>query len=142
MSDRTFLDTNVLVYLFDGGNPAKQARVQQILFAEDAKETLYVSTQVMQEMYSVVTRKFAKTVSAEDAEKALRKLATMNVVVLVPDLILAAAARSRKDTINFWDALIVEAALAAGCTRIFTEDFQPERHFGTLRIANPFPGYV
>ena len=85
-----------------------------LLLQEDANETLVVSTQVMQELYAVVTRKFKRTISPEEADQALRRLVAMNVVVVVPEMILAAAVRSRQDTLNFWDALIVEAALAGG----------------------------
>lgn len=39
---------------------------------------------------------------------------------------------------NFWDALIVEAALRAGATELVTEDLQDGREFGSLRVHNPF----
>ena len=42
MIHRTFVDTNVLVYLFDADSPAKQARAREIL--EDAPELAAVSS--------------------------------------------------------------------------------------------------
>ena len=53
-------------------------------------------------------------------------------------MILAAVARSTADGVAFWDGLIVEAALSAGCTRMLTEDLQHGRVFDGLRVENPF----
>jgi predicted nucleic acid-binding protein len=46
--------------------------------------------------------------------------------------------RSRKAKVSFWDALILEAALAADATFLYSEDFQDGSVFGRLRIVNPF----
>jgi predicted nucleic acid-binding protein len=40
--------------------------------------------------------------------------------------------------VSFWDALTLEAALAAGATLLYSEDFQDGAVFGGLRIVNPF----
>ncbi len=54
-------------------------------------------------------------------------------------IILAAAARVQTASISFWDALVVESALAAGATRLLTEDLQHGQGFdGMLRVENPF----
>ncbi len=45
---------------------------------------------------------------------------------------------SEQHTINFWDALIVEAALRASAAELVTEDLQHGRRFGTLQVRNPF----
>src|SRR5580658_8535489 len=56
MNDRIFLDTNVLVYLFDGSEARKQARAQERLTTERRRSELVISTQVLQELYSALTR--------------------------------------------------------------------------------------
>jgi len=53
-------------------------------------------------------------------------------------LILSASHLAEEHTVNFWDALIVEAALRAGATELVTEDLQDGREFGALRVRNPF----
>ena len=40
--------------------------------------------------------------------------------------------------IAFYDALIVAAAVEAGCDTLFSEDMQPGRKLGSLIIVNPF----
>jgi predicted nucleic acid-binding protein len=60
------------------------------------------------------------------------------VIQIDPPLILLAIQRSLKAKVFFWDALILEAALAAGANLLYSEDFQDGAVYGALRIANPF----
>lgn len=138
MASRTFLDTNVLVYLFDRDEPAKQERARGVLDGVRRAGEAVVSTQVLQEFYVTVTRKLAHPLPAQQAESVVRDLLELEVVRVDPELILAAAGMSRKDTISFWDALILVAASVAGCARVLSEDLQHGRTLGRLRIENPF----
>jgi predicted nucleic acid-binding protein len=97
-----------------------------------------LSTQVLQEFYVSVTRKLATPLDPEAAFQAVQDLAAFPIVQIDPSLILLAIQRSRKAKVSFWDALILEAALAAGATLLYSEDFQDGAVFGGLRIANPF----
>ena len=45
---------------------------------------------------------------------------------------------ARDHELSFYDALIVAAAVDAGCQVLCTEELQHGRKFGTLRIENPF----
>ena len=138
MKQRVFLDTNVLVYLFDADDPAKQRRVQDLLSNRDLLAQLILSTQVLQEFYVSVTRKLATPLDSEAAFQAVQDLAAFPIVQIDPSLILLAIYRSRKAKVFFWDVLILEAALAAGATLLYSEDFQDGAVFGGLRIENPF----
>jgi len=40
--------------------------------------------------------------------------------------------------INFWDAMIVAAAIKSGATRILSEDLNPGQTIAGVRIENPF----
>lgn len=142
MPGRTFIDSSVLVYLFAGDAPKKRDVVADLLRETAADGSLVISTQVMQEVYSVVTRRFKRPLSREAAENALRRMQAMDVIMPDAGMILAASARCRKEGDDLADELIVEAALRAGCTRLFSEDLQPRDEYGTLRVLNPFPGYV
>jgi predicted nucleic acid-binding protein len=138
MKERVFLDTNVLVYLFDADDPAKQRRVQALLSDRELRAQLILSTQVLQEFYVSVTRKLGTPLDPEAAFQAVQDLAAFPVVQIDPPLILLAIQRSRKAKVSFWDALILETALAAGATLLYSEDFRDGAVFGGLRIANPF----
>jgi predicted nucleic acid-binding protein len=138
MKERVFLDTNILVYLFDADDPAKQRRVQDLLSNRELRTRLILSTQVLQEFYVSVTRKLATPLDPEAAFQAVQGLTALPVVQIDPPLILLAIQRSRKVKVSFWDALILEAALAADATFLYSEDFQDGSVFGRLRIVNPF----
>ena len=135
--DLTFLDTNVLVYLFDEEEPKKRERAWEVLEASGS-EGLVLSTQVLQEFFVAVTRKLSPPLAPEDAEQIVRHLARLPMVQIDPALVLSAIGTSRRHKISLWDALIVQAALAGGCTRLLTEDLHPGTQFESLRVENPF----
>jgi len=43
--------------------------------------------------------------------------------------------------LSFTDALIIGAALGAGCTTLLTEELQSGRRFGDLTVTKPFEAY-
>lgn len=131
---RSFFDTNVLVYLFDDDAPEKQAVSQALVAREFGAGRGVLSTQVLQEFYVTVTRKLAIPLPAARAEQVVRGLAALPLVRVDGALILAAIARGRVFGFSFWDALIVEAALAGGADRLLTEDLQHGQVIEGLRI--------
>ena len=131
-----FLDTNVLVYLFDSDAPEKQARAREILREE--RDRLVVSVQVLGEFYVTVTRKLAVPLTVQAAARAVDALCELQVQALHPNLARSAVRRSRSSRLSYWDALIVETALDAGARVLFTEDLQDGQVIDSLRIVNPF----
>lgn len=138
MRERVFLDTNVLVYLFDADAAAKQRRARDLLSDPELRTRVIISTQVLQEFYVSVIKKLAIPLDPDTAFKAVQDLAAFPVVQVDTPLILLAIRRSDKAKISFWDALIVESALVAGATVLYSEDFQNGAVFGRVRIVNPF----
>lgn len=138
MSDRIFLDTNVLVYLYDRDAPEKQARSTAILENSSRTADLVISTQVLQEFYVTVTRKFSRYVSDVETISAMRSLRELLTVQIDVAMIFNAVEIGRRFQLSFWDALIIEAARVAGCARLLTEDLQHGLRIGDLTIENPF----
>lgn len=138
MTERTFLDTNVLVYVFDADAPSKQERARGILVAAARSGLGVVSTQVLQEFYVAVTRKLGRPLSHADAEQAVRGLAELPVASVDTSTVLTAVGRAGGHQLSLWDALIVQTAIESGSTRLFTEDLQDGRVFDGVRIENPF----
>ena len=60
------------------------------------------------------------------------------VVPLTSDTHASAVALARDHSVAFYDALIVAAAIEAGCETLYSEDFQHGRRFGDCTIVNPF----
>lgn len=140
MSGRTFFDTNILVYLFDADSPAKQARAREV-FADEARSgRIVLSPQVLQEFYVTVTRKLSRPLPGDEAAAALAQLALLPLVAIDGPLILRAVRLHQQESISFWDAMIVQAALESDCRTLLTEDLQHGRRLGNLVIENPFAG--
>jgi predicted nucleic acid-binding protein len=53
-------------------------------------------------------------------------------------LIFQAIELSQRETVSFWDALIIRAGMESGCARLLSEDLQDGRRYGDTRIENPF----
>jgi len=134
---KAFSDTNILVYLFDAGAPAKQRRAREILTQHTLAGETLLSTQSMQEFYVVVTRKLATPLDPDAAYQAVRELAVMPSVRVDIPLILSAIQLSRSKRLSFWDGLIVQSALEGGASILYSEDMQDGQVFETLRIENP-----
>jgi predicted nucleic acid-binding protein len=133
---RVFVDTNVLVYAFDQRDPVKRARSLDLLGRHGQGLEITVSTQVLQELYVALVRKLK--LSATDAQAVVEAVTDFTVTGVDVPAIREAMKRSQADSIAFWDALILESALASGCDRLLSEDFQTGRRFGELLVVNPF----
>lgn len=98
-----------------------------------------LSTQVLQEFYAVVTRKFKPPMPRAKARAIVAAYGEWCDVPTEPQLIVAASRLEEEHTLSFRDSLIVQAALQAGADRLVSEDLQHGRRFGPLTIENPFP---
>jgi len=138
MTAPAFLDTNVLVYLFANEDPERQQVAEHLYLQTAADGSTVISTQVLEEFYSVATGNMRSVIEPVTALLALREFAEHHVVQVTPQTVMKAASRSASDQLSIWDALIVEAALAGGCRTLYSEDFQHGRAFGPLRVVDPF----
>ena len=136
MSGRSFLDTNVLIYTDDHDAPEKQRRAIEVYERVRRGRSGVISTQVLQEYFVAATRKLG--VEAAVARRKVELFARLDVVRIDPNAILAAIDFQRLHQVSFWDALIVQAALASACTALLSEDMQHGRRIGGLEIVNPF----
>lgn len=134
---RVFLDTNVLAYLFDDRCAAKQARTQEVLLAG---HDFILSTQVMLELHSVLTRKFDPPLTAAQGQEVLANLQRWEVVTADAGLVLQAARSVIGLQISIWDAMVIEAARLAGCSELWTEDLADGAVLRGVKIVNPFQG--
>ncbi|MCZ0945644.1 MAG: PIN domain-containing protein [Gammaproteobacteria bacterium] len=126
-----FLDTNVLVYAQGEGSKSEKAR-QVVL------EGGIVSVQVLNELTNVLKRKFDLDWNEiaevlEDVKTALDPVRPIGLETHVAALDL-----SRDNGFNFYDSLIIAAALEADCDQLLTEDLQAGRRIEGLVIVNPF----
>lgn len=138
-----FFDTNVIVYAYDAADRSKQLRARAVIDAAMKADRFVISAQVMQEFYNVAARR--RLMSAQHATQLLKHLAEHAVVPASADSVLRALLLQQHHTLSLWDALIVQAALDAGCVVLYSEDLQDGRCFDAsggaqpaLQVVNPF----
>lgn len=139
MNDKFFLDTNILVYTFDEGDPEKRERARALVGAALAESRGVISYQVAQEFLNAALRKFSKPLTSADAERFLTVvLEPLCMVFASLELFHQAIEISDRWKYSFYDALIVASALKAGCSILYSEDLQHSQVIGDVQILNPF----
>lgn len=133
---KVFLDTNLWIYLYSQNAQTKATVVQQLI--EDRFEAISVSTQVLGEMFHVLTRKHI-TSSTEAQAIVVDITATFNPVAIGAAQVLQAIELYQKYAYSYWDSLILATAIQQGCTQLYSEDMQHNQTIeATLTILNPF----
>ena len=137
MSDKTFIDTNVLIYAHDVDAKRKHEAAKSVLHELWSEHTGVLSMQVLQEFYVNVTRKISRPISKKSARLVVSSY-TIWCVDTTPAEISAAFQIEDESRIGFWDALIVASALRSGATRILSEDLNAGQTIAGIHIQNPF----
>jgi len=137
MSDKTFVDTNVLIYAHDVDAEAKHEAAKRVLQELWSERTGVLSLQVLQEFYVNVTRKISHPISKESARLVVSTYTTW-CIDTTPAEISSAFRIEDEAHIEFWDALIVASAIKSGANRILSEDLNAGQIISGVRVANPF----
>ena len=137
MNDRTFVDTNVLIYAHDVDANVKHKAAKGVLHELWSERTGVLSVQVLQEFYVNVTRKITCPISRESARLVVSSYATW-CIDTTPAEVSTAFRIEDEAQIGFWDALIVASALKGGASQILSEDLSAGQMIAGIRIVNPF----
>jgi len=137
------VDTNILVYRFDSRFTEKQKTATEILRRGILGDSVRVPHQAIVEFVAAVTRPVRGHIILKQAD-ALREAEEFpkQFAVLYPnEAILREAVRGcAAYQLNWFDAHIWAYAGHYGLAEIFSEDFQHDRLYGTVRAVNPFIG--
>ncbi len=137
MSDKIFVDTNVLIYAHDVDAKAKHETAKRVLHRLWSERTGVLSLQVLQEFYVNVTRKIANPLSKESARLVVSTYTTW-CIETTPAEIASAFRIEDESRIGFWDALILASAAKSGADRILSEDLNAGQTISGVLIQNPF----
>ena len=134
MNDKVFLDSDILVYSYSVTEIDKQ------LIARKLVESTYsfISTQVLQELCNIVTRKFK--FSYEQAITAVNESCQNNSLhINTENIVLQACRIAERYGFSFYDSMVVSAALESNCTIIYSEDLHDGQVIDEkLTVKNPF----
>ena len=131
-----FFDTNILVYCTDTTAPEKQAIARALVSQASASGDAMVSTQVLIELFNVLTRK--QPMPSTHAKVLVTAYTGWAVVPSDVSLVTAAIEKSIPHQLSIWDSMVIEAALRGGAQTLLTEDMSHGQRFGSLTVVNPF----
>ncbi len=138
MSDRVFVDTNVLVYSRDSSEPVKQAKAAEWMTHLWRSRTGRLSFQVLQEFYVTVTARLKPGLDIDTARSDVRLLLTWKPVLTDHQILEKAWFIQDRYGLSWWDSMIVAAALVSSCQYLLSEDLQDNFELSGLTIINPF----
>lgn len=137
MSDKCFVDTNILVYAHDRSTGAKHNKARELVEALWDSGGGVLSTQVLQELCVNLRRKSGSPLSLDEVRLLIRDYAAWEVVTNTPDSVLEALEIEIRYKISFWDALIIQAGRQSGASVLYSEDLAAGQRYGTIRVINP-----
>ena len=137
MSDRYFVDTNILMYAHDKAAGTKHERAKALVEELWRNRTGVVSTQVLQELAVNLRKKAGRPLDAKATREIVTDYLTWQVVVNGGESILEALDLEARFQISFWDALVVQAAHTSGADVLYSEDLSDGQTYGAVRVINP-----
>jgi predicted nucleic acid-binding protein len=135
---REFVDTNVLVYAYNNSLTDKQAKARALLDGLWRSEKGGLSIQVLQEFFTVVTRKIPFPLPLDTATQILSDYGSWSCHTPEVNDLLKAISIQRKYGISFWDALIIQSAYQLDCRIIWSEDLNNGQLYEGITALNPF----
>jgi predicted nucleic acid-binding protein len=140
MSDKCFVDTNILVYAHDRAAGVKNLRARSLIEKLWKNGGGVLSTQVLQELCINVRRKSSHPLSREETRTIIQDYSSWTVVINTAESVLEALEIESRYNISFWDALIIHAAGSSGATVLYSEDLADGQSYGAVRVVNPLHG--
>jgi len=135
--DHIFLDTNILVYAHSKDDEQKFKIVEFLLGEKLRNSRIFVSVQVVNEFYSVMSKYKMSHSRIKECIKDLSIYA--NIKSISFDTVKLAFYIKEKYHYSWWDSLVLASALEHDCKIIYSEDMQHEQVIeNTLEIVNPF----
>ena len=132
-----FADTNILLYAIsrDAAEQDKAKLANDIL----AGRELALSVQVLQEFYVQATRASRPdAISHSQAVRLIESFRRFPVQDLTTGIMMAALRTRQRFQLSYWDAAIIEASRAMGCTEVLSEDLNDGQDYAGVRVSNPF----
>lgn len=137
--DKFFIDTNIIIYLFDRSNEKKFAIAKELVKRALESGNGIISFQVIQEFCNVALKKFEKPLSSGHCKTFINRY-LFPLCGVFPGMELYNAALDIKDNTGygFYDSMIIAAAMNSNCNVLYTEDMQDGHTIQGIKIKNPF----
>ena len=139
MGDRFLVDTNILLYAYDRGEPVKQPRAFAVLDRLAAHGLGCLTPQVLAEFFVNATKKLRPPLTVGEAYDRIQNyLLSWEVLVVTGPVILEAARGVRMHGLAYWDAQIWASARLNQIPVVLSEDFGDGAVIEGVKFVNPF----
>ncbi|MEA2166518.1 MAG: hypothetical protein QOK37_4645 [Thermoanaerobaculia bacterium] len=138
MSDKFFVDTNILMYAHDAAAGEKHERARTLVEELWQNRSGVLSTQILQELVVNLRRKAGQPLAAKATRDIVTDYLSWEVITNGGDSILEALELEERYQISFWDALVIQAARVSGAKVLYSEDLSDGQMYGSVRVVNPF----
>jgi predicted nucleic acid-binding protein len=138
-SNGLFVDTNVLVHIYDPRDRVKQERAVEVFDRLAAAQRAVVSVQCLTEFFSSATMRLPEPMSRSDAVTRVVRLAEVCTVLdLTPAGVVEGCQAVVRHQLSIWDALIWAVARLNNVRYILTDDSEHGREIEGVTYLNPF----
>ena len=138
-TERFALDTNVLVYVFDGTEPERRELAKLVVRRASKSGRCLLPLQCVGELLSALAKR--RLVEAGERVQIVRDTSALFPLVgIEPADVEEALASVALGRLSYWDGLLVACAGRAGCTTLLTENMQDGAVHGGVTVRNPFAG--
>lgn len=141
MTGRSFVDTNILAYVYDRSGGFKRELAKDLVAQHISDQSLVLSAQVLNELASTLLKP-AFGMSLDEVRLALRTLDRASTVELDLNMTLRALDARARYQLSIWDGLIIAAAERGRCSEILTEDLNHGQDYFGVVARNPFMNAV
>jgi predicted nucleic acid-binding protein len=139
MADRVMVDTNVLLYAYDRGEPSKQPQALALLDRLAVNGLGVLTSQVLAEFFVNATRRLRPPLTTEEAYGCIQNyLLSWVILDISGPIVLEAVRGARTYQMSYWDAQIWSSAKMNQIPVVFSEDFGPRVIIEGVRFVNPF----
>jgi predicted nucleic acid-binding protein len=140
MTEKYFVDTNILVYAHDRAAGLKRERSLQLMERLWTTGQGVLSTQVLQELCVNLRRKVTPPLPVDEIRCLIQDYLTWEVVVNTSASVIQALEIEVRYKISFWDASILHAAESSGAAVLYSEDLAAGQKYGPIQVVNPLLG--
>lgn len=133
------IDTNVFIYAVTEQNPPKPDHARAVLAEIVANGIGSVSTQILNETFSWLTRGERDERKSREAELIVHAVASnYEVFETTVEVVLEAIRGARRYQFEIWDSLLWAAAKLNGVPYVLSEDFSHRQRIEGVTFLNPF----
>lgn len=139
MADRIMVDTNILLYAYDRGEPSKQPQALTVLEHLAVNGLGVLTSQVLAEFFVNATRRLKPPLTTEEAYGRIQNyLLSWEILDITGPIVLEAARGVRTYQMAYWDAQIWASAKMNQIRVVFSEDFSERVIIEGISFVNPF----